>query len=42
LITTFEWKSFVKSQKGISKDKLLRAKLFEKISAPYQAWTDKN
>ena len=30
-----QWKSLVSQQKGITKDKVLRAKLFEKISRPY-------
>ena len=29
------WKILVSQQKGISKDKVLRAKCFEKISRPY-------
>jgi hypothetical protein len=33
-MNSIEWKQIVSTQKGITKDKALRAKLFLKISAP--------
>lgn len=34
MMNSIEWKQIVNIQKGITKDKILRAKLFLKVSAP--------